>query len=186
MIYPGGWRREEQEMGETQELVTAAPGAPGGAPAGGPQDGWGWSRRHLISWLSGPTPNRARRASYYARCPPHTNGLPCLDSGARRISRGWCAWSTPAGQRRAVSGTHTRTHAHAFTRTRCALLRRWVAWPPVTWLPAVAALSRCCRFAHALGTHVTCQHTLRAPPRRRPQPPYAAQLRSSPVEMPLP
>jgi hypothetical protein len=107
MIYPGGWRREEQEAGETHDLVTAAPGAPGGASGGGPQDG-GWSRRHLISCLL------ARRPKGEGGHPikPRANGLPCLDSGARRISRGWCAWnSTP----RRFRHTHTHTtctHAH--------------------------------------------------------------------------
>jgi hypothetical protein len=98
------------EAGETHDLVTAAPGAPGGASGGGPQDG-GWSRRHLISCLL------ARRPKGEGAQPitPRANGLPCLNSGGSRISRGWCAWnSTPRRFR------HT-THTHMHTCTRCAL-----------------------------------------------------------------
>jgi hypothetical protein len=166
------------EAGETHDLVTAAPGAPGGASGGGPQDG-GWSRRHLISCLL------ARRPKGEGAQPitPRANGLPCLNSGGSRISRGWCAWnSTP---RRFRHTTHT--HTHAYMHTLCLgprRRRRRVAWRLFTRLrcPALScallpgpALSLRCHACHR--HHVPdC-----SPPATR-----AAQLRSSQVEIPLP
>jgi hypothetical protein len=95
------------EAGETHDLVTAAPGAPGGASGGGPQDG-GWSRRHLISCLL------ARRPKGEGAQPitPRANGLPCLNSGGSRISRGWCAWNSTPRRFRHTTHTHTCIHAH--------------------------------------------------------------------------
>jgi hypothetical protein len=104
MIYPGGWRREEQRRARRTSWSRRRQAPLVERVVVGRKTGGG------LGGISSPA-LLARRPKGEGGHPikPRANGQPCLDSGARRISRGWCAWnSTP----RRFRHTHTHTHIH--------------------------------------------------------------------------
>jgi hypothetical protein len=133
------WRREERVGGETQDLVRSRR-----EPlevrllVGLEVDGGGLGGISSPGFL-GRRRKRQGAPSYNDRWRHTPNRLRCLNSGARRISRGWCTWPSASRRFRHNQDTHTlalcAVHVAASWSCRCA----------------VALLSPCCHLpAHVL------------------------------------